>query len=172
MAPICEEGVNDGVGVTFGAQQQQCRHDANGNEDNDAAQNRRDLVDFTLERGGFFLDLVEHEGDSTHLRVRTGGDNNGFGAALGDGGAAVDHARAVCQVSVGGEGGGVLRDGVSLTREGGFDGAQSSGFEQASIRAHLVTFSEDEDVSDNEFTGGNDLADAIAQDRGGCCRHG
>ena len=95
------------------------------------------------------------------------GDDDGDGGAGGDAGATEDHVLAVA------EGDlflvqfpGLLLDRLRFPGEGGLDASERGGFEEAGIGGYEVAGFEDEDISDDELSGGERCNLTVASDFG------
>ena len=166
-----QEGVDEGLGGALGRQEQQGGHDDDGDDDDDRPQRLGDDVDLLLQGRVLLIDGLQHAGDPAHLGAGARRRHDGPPGALGHGGAAVDHAGAVGQVGVGGDGVGGLGHGVGLAGQRGLDDAQGGGGQESGVGPHLVALAQDEDVAADQVGGGHREAAPAAQDGAGGARH-
>ena len=136
-----------------------------------APQRLGDGVDLLLQGRVLLVDGLQHAGDPAHLGAGARRRHDGPPGALGHGGAAVDHAGAVGQVGVGGDGVGGLGHGVGLAGQRGLDHAQGGGGQEPGVGPHLVALAQDQDVAADQVGGGHREAAPAAQDGAGGARH-
>ena len=135
----------------------QGRHDHNGDPHHQQAKHFRHFGDFLIERGLILLGVRQHGGDGTHLRVHAGVLHLGDPHAAHHRGALEHGVGALPQGRVVGHRLGGFMDGLGFAGERRLLNIQVGGLNEGCVRPHGVALGQEKHVAGNQVMGGDGL---------------
>ncbi len=138
-------------------------HHDGGNAQGRDPQHLAQMRDLDLQRRRRVGRGVQQCGDTAHLGLHAGGDDDGMAAALRDRRALEDHVQSVAQRHGSGQQRRILQHRLALARQRRLQQLQRGGLRQARIGAHGVAFGEHQHVTLDELSAGHPVHGTAAQ---------